>query len=194
MASPARRPTAYDELLALPEHVVGEILNQELHATPRPRGPHIAAHTSLTGLLSSPFGHGRGGPGGWIILDEPEVHLGDDVVVPDLAGWRRERLSKVPATGAFTVAPDWVCEVVSPSTERIDRSIKRDIYAREGIGHLWLVVPLARTVEVYALEAGRWVLLGTHTDQAVVGLPPFDAVPLELGLLWEDVEQVPPEP
>lgn len=196
MASPVRRSSSnlYDELRALPEHVVGEILNSELHATPRPRGPQVEAHTSLTALIRTPFGHGRGGPGGWIVLDEPELHLQDDVVVPDLAGWRRERLRRVPATGAFTMAPDWVCEVVSPSTERTDRSIKRDIYAREGVRHLWLVVPLARAIEAYGLEAGRWVLIGTYTDQAVVPIPPFESVPLELGLLWADVEPAPPEP
>jgi Uma2 family endonuclease len=127
---------------------------------------------------------GRGGPGGWWLLYEPELHLAEDTVVPDVAGWRRARMPKPPSEIAFTLAPDWVCEVVSPSTERIDRASKLGIYAREGVHHAWLVNPIARTLEVFRLEAGRWVLIGTHADDALVRAEPFEAVEMDLLHLW----------
>ncbi len=139
------------------------------------------------------FRRGRGGPGGWIIIDEPELHLEGDVVVPDLAGWRRERMPIVTTEEAyFTLAPDWICEVLSPSTAKLDRAEKLPIYAAAGVKHVWLVEPLARTLEVYRLEATRWSLLDTYVDDARIRAEPFDAIELELGLLWSDVQL--PEP
>jgi Uma2 family endonuclease len=135
--------------------------------------------------LGNPFDRGRGGPGGWIILDEPELHLAADVLVPDLAGWKRERMPELPHTPAFTLAPDWVCEVLSPSTASIDRTVKRPIYAREGVRHLWLVEPLERTVEVFRLEKEAWMLVGAWRDDDHARLHPFEAVELEVGALWE---------
>ena len=180
----ARRRATYDDLLAVPDHLVAEILDGELHTSPRPAPRHARATTGLIGDLFGPFDRGRGGPGGWWILIEPELHLGDDVVVPDLAGWRRTRLNELPAEAFFTLAPDWVCETLSPSTERIDRGKKLAIYAREGVAHLWLLNPIAETLEAYRLEQGRWLLLSTHAGDVADRVEPFDAVELELWRLW----------
>ncbi|MEA2625799.1 MAG: hypothetical protein QOD06_1844, partial [Candidatus Binatota bacterium] len=154
----ARRPVTYADLEALPENVVGEIVDGELFASPRPASPHALAETTIGSDVVSRFHGPPGGadrPGGWWILMEPELHLGQDVLVPDLAGWRRERMPKFPNVAAFTLAPDWLCEVISPSTARLDRSRKMRVYAREGVAHLWLVDPLARILEIYRLENGH---------------------------------------
>ena len=177
----------YADLEALPPNQVGEILFGVLYAHPRPAIPHALAASALGGKLQEPFHGGRGGPGGWIILDEPELHLGSepDVVVPDLAGWRRARLARVPDAPFITLAPDWVCEVVSPSTEAIDRSDKMDIYAREKVGHAWLVDPVLETLEVFRLDGLTFRLLKTWRGRAVVRAEPFDAIELDLATLWE---------
>jgi Uma2 family endonuclease len=187
MARPieARTPATYDDLLKVPDHLIAEILDGELHATPRPSPRHAKASSGLMGTLSGPFDGGRGGPGGWQILFEPELHLDADVVVPDLAGWRRERLPSLPDAAYFTLAPDWVCEVVSPSTASMDRVKKLAIYAREQVTFTWLVDPLARTLEALRLEAGRWVILTTAADSALVRVEPFEAIELDLSLLWD---------
>jgi Uma2 family endonuclease len=187
--SPSHRvktPATYDDLLALPEHVVGEIVDGELYVSPRPALRHAVASSALGGELGPPFQRGRGGPGGWWILDEPELHLGTDVLVPDLAGWRRVRMPVIPDTAFLTLAPDWVCEVVSPKTGRLDRRKKLPVSAREGIGHLWLVDPLQRTLEVLRLDDGRWTIVATHGDDDCVRAEPFEAVGLELSALWTD--------
>jgi Uma2 family endonuclease len=184
MAPTLRRPPTYADLVALPANVVGEIVAGELHASPRPASKHAAASSYLGGELYAPFGRGRGGPGGWIILDEPELHLGDDVLVPDLAGWRRERMPELPDTAAFTLAPDWVAEVLSPSTSRLDRVGKLPIYAREAVPHVWLVDPVAEVLEVYRLEHDRYTLLLTAGGEAAVRAEPFDAIELSLASLW----------
>jgi Uma2 family endonuclease len=179
-----RKPATYADLEALPEHVVGELIAGELHVSPRPAAPHTVAASRLGGGLSGPFDEGRGGPGGWIILYEPELHFGQDVLVPDLAGWRRERMPRPPRTAAFTLAPDWVCEVLSPSTAALDRGIKLPVYGREGVRHVWLMDPEARTLEVFRLEQARYVLLVTHTGLARVRVEPFEALELDLSFLW----------
>jgi Uma2 family endonuclease len=186
MADPARRRATYEDLLTVPGHLVGEIFDGTLVTQPRPGGPHALAASVLGGELSGPFHRGtRGGPGGWILLDEPELHLrGGQVLVPDLAGWRRERMPHVPDAPAFELAPDWVCEVLSPSTEAMDRATKLPIYAAEKVSHAWLIDPLVRTLEAYRLEGSRWTLLGTWKDEAGVRVEPFDALELELGALW----------
>ena len=187
MAKPieARTPATYDDLLKVPDHLVAEILDGDLHATPRPSPRHADASSGLAGALRGPFDRGRGGPGGWRILVEPELHLGTDVVVPDLAGWTRERLPALPDAAYFGLAPDWVCEVVSPSTASMDRVKKLAIYAREQVAFAWLVDPIARTLEALRLEAGRWVILSTVADAALVHVEPFEAIELDLSLLWD---------
>ena len=180
----ARKPATYDDLLQVADHLVAEILDGELHTTPRPALRHARVATVLGADLGNAFDRGRGGPGGWLLLDEPELHLQHDVVVPDLAGWTRTRLPAVPDAPYLTLAPDWVCEVISPSTERIDRAAKLAIYAREQVAHAWLINPATETLEVLALASDRWTLLATHAGPSVVRAEPFDAVELDLSALW----------
>ncbi len=174
----------YADVEALPDHVVGEILDGELYASPRPRLRHAMAATRLTGRLSPPFDDGQGGPGGWWLLIGPELHLGEDIVVPDLAGWRRERLPEVPDEPHLELAPDWVCEILSPSTERIDRGLKLGVYAREKVPHAWLVNPGTRTLEVLRLQGDEWLIATVHLDADRVRAEPFDAIELDLAGLW----------
>jgi Uma2 family endonuclease len=163
---------------------VAEILRGALVTHPRPDARHARAGSSLTDELVSPFQKGRGGPGGWWILGEPELHLDADVLVPDLTRWRRERMPALPETAWLEMAPDWVCEILSPATARDERVVKMPIYARVGVGHLWLLDPELRTLEVNGLESGRWVLLESHCDDARVAPPPLGAVEIGLGDLW----------
>jgi Uma2 family endonuclease len=184
---PARRRATYEDLLKVPEHMVAEIIDGELYATPRPATPHARAASmmgsDLIGTFDRPPG-GSGEPGGWWILFEPELHLEADVVVPDLAAWRRERMPQLPNVAAFTQAPDWVCEVVSPTTSGMDRVRKMRIYARERVSHLWLADPVAKTLEVYRLEAGHWIVAATHIASERVRAEPFGAVELDLSRWW----------
>lgn len=189
MADPAKRRATYQDILDAPEHVVAEIVDGTLYTSPRPAKPHTNAASVLGEELGPPFRRGRGGPGGWIILDEPELHLGPDVLVPDLAGWRRERMPVLTTDEPyFTITPDWICEVLSPNTARLDRTAKLPLYARAEVRHAWLIDPLLRTLEVYRLESGRWSMLATHADDARIRAEPFEAIELELGLLWADVQ------
>lgn len=189
MADPVRKPASYDDVLRAPEHTLAQIIDGELHVQPRPGAAHQNVSSVLGGELGPPFGRGRGGPGGWIILDEPELHLEANVLVPDLAGWRRERMPAVDDVPYFTLAPDWVCEILSPATARIDRVRKLPIYAQANVRHAWIIDPLVRSLEVFRLEAGRWSLLSTHSEDERVRAEPFDALELELGLLWADVRK-----
>jgi Uma2 family endonuclease len=183
---PFDRPATYEDLAALPDIVVAEILDGELYSSPRPAPRHTVAGSRIGSELVGPFDRGVGGPGGWWILLEPELHLGRDVVVPDWAGWRRTRMARIPETAYFPLAPDWICEVLSPSTATIDRAKKLRIYAREQVAHAWLVDPIARTLEVLRLENGRWTLLATHVGAEVVRAEPFTEIELELASLWAD--------
>jgi len=181
----ARRGRAtYQDVLDAPAHLVAEIINGTLHTHPRPAPAHAVASTVLSGELGPPFHRGRDGPGGWWILFEPELHLGEEVMVPDLAGWRRERMPELPDTAYFTLAPDWACEVLSPSTRRVDLQEKRPIYAHEGVGHLWLIDPADRTLEAFELRDGEWVLVACAKDDEPVSVRPFDAITFSLGDLW----------
>jgi Uma2 family endonuclease len=185
MQKPVARPATYDDLIAAPEHLVAEIVGGELHTSPRPGSRRTRTSSRLGGLLLGPFDSGRGEPGGWVVLDEPELHLGADVMVPDLAGWRRERMPEMPDVPFFTLAPDWICEVLSPSTARLDRADKLPRYAGAGVAHAWLIDPLLQTLEVLRrAEADRWLLLAVHQGDAVVRAEPFEAIELELSLLW----------
>lgn len=200
MIARSRPRATYEDVLAAPKHLVAEVLFGVLYTFPRPAAKHTRATSRLGGELDGPFDRGRGGPGGWIILDEPELHFGakgeEDILVPDLAGWRRQRMPEVPDVVFFTLAPDWVCEVLSDSTRAIDRSEKMQVYARERVSHLWFIDPIARTLEVFQLvvpkkktKRGRkgatWNLLGVWRDDARVRAEPFDAIELELGSLWK---------
>ena len=166
----------------VPDHFIAEMFDGDLYASPRPALPHANAAGALFSEIHSSF-H-RKGPGGWVILYEPELHFGNDGLVPDLAGWRRARLPSVPAAAYLTLAPDWICEVLSTSTEALDRGTKLRIYGREGVAHAWLVDPHAHTLEVMSLEAGRWMELGRYDGDAKARAAPFDAIEVELGALW----------
>ncbi len=175
------------DLAGLSPNLVGELVAGVLYTSPRPAIRHAAAAGVVGRDLGGAFHRrsGEGGPGGWWILPEPELHLDDDVLVPDLAGWRRERVPTLPDAAAMTIAPDWVCEIVSPSTAKWDRAAKMPVYARSGVAHLWIVDPNARTLEVFVLHDGRWVVLAVHGDDERVRAKPFDAVELELAPWWD---------
>ena len=182
----SRKPSLYQQLLALPEGLTGEIINGQLYTQPRPAWPHSLAGSRLGADIEGPYGRGRGGPGGWWIIDEPEIHLvlDTEVVVPDIAGWRRERLP-APLTGhKIPVAPDWVCEIFSPSTRSRDREEKMPLYARYGVRHAWLVDPKTRTLEAYEQMDGQWHKLGVFRDGDPVSVAPFDAITIHLADLW----------
>ena len=186
MAEPIIKDTLYKDFMAVPANMIAEILNGKLVTQPRPAPKHSVAASSLGDELVSPFQKGRGGPGGWVILDEPELHLGADILVPDLAGWKRENMSALPETAYFETPPDWICEVLSPSTASYDRLEKRDIYAVHKVSHLWFIDPEARTLEAFELQGKNWVLLKTYGHKVMVDAKPFGAVPFELGSLWFD--------
>lgn len=184
--STARRRATYRDIVEAPEHLVAELIDGELLTSPRPASRHALATAGITMDLG-PFHHppgAAGKPGGWWILDEPELHLGEDVLVPDLAGWRRERMPEFPSVAGFEQAPDWACEVVSPRTGVLDRDRKMPIYARERVRHLWLVDPLARTLEVYRLEANAWRRVASHAGSTLVRAEPFDALELDMRRWW----------
>lgn len=182
-ADPALRRATYADLEAVPPHLVAEIVDGVLETHPRPRFRHGAAASRLNMRLGPPFDFGEGGPGGWIFIAEPELHLGSDVVVPDLAGWRRERLPSEPGTSYGETPPDWICEILSPRTARLDRGPKRRIYAAAGVSFLWLLDPAVRELECFALTGGQWLLQATFQPGDEVRVAPFDAV----GFLLDDL-------
>lgn len=192
MAETAKRKATYADLEAVHPHLVAEIIYGSLVTHPRPNPYHAVAHNSLGTELTGPFQKGRGGPGGWIFLTEPELHFGEDVVVPDLAGWKRDRLTPFPQTAYIVTPPDWLCEILSDSTERFDRVEKRQIYARVGVKFLWLLDPRRKFLECYSLVAGKWLLTKTLNGDEIVSAPPFEAVSFSLGLLWpfDDVKKI----
>jgi len=179
-----RPPATYDALAALPQQVIGEIINGELHARPRPSAPDIAAASVLGMLLGDPFHRGIGGPGGWILLDRPELHLGADVLVPALAGWRRTRMPSVPDAARFDIAPDWVAEVLAPATAALDRFEKLPIYAREGVSHVWLLDVRAQSLEAFALTGAGYELLGVWRGGEPARVAPFEELALEVAGIW----------
>lgn len=182
--STQHQDATYADIEALPDNVVGEIVAGELTVSPRPAPIHAVSTSRLGAKLGPPFDLGDGGPGGWWILDEPELHLGDDVLVPDLAGWRRERLPKVPDTAWFELAPDWVCEVLSVSTARHDRAVKLPVYDREQVSHVWLLDPLARTLEILRHQPGGYLVASVHGGDQIVRAEPFADIELDLLILW----------
>ncbi|MBI3182795.1 MAG: Uma2 family endonuclease [Myxococcales bacterium] len=179
---PAKRLATYADLESVPEHQQGEIIGGELIVSPRPRGRATVSASHLGGILIGPFRFGVGGPGGWVILYEPEIRIAGELAIPDLAGWRRERMPVVPET--FEMAPDWACEILSPSTEALDRGEKMPLYARWGVGHSWLIDASLKTIEVFRLDGGSWRVVGTFVGERKVRLEPFEAIELDLSLLW----------
>lgn len=180
----AKKYATYDDILNLPEHLVGEIVGGELSTSPRPGSRHARTASALGGKLWDPFDEGSGGPGGWWILDEPELHLGGDILVPDLSGWRKSRLPAIADAAYFDVASDWVCEVVSPSTARFDRMKKLPVYAREKVDYTWLIDPIQKTLDIYKLHEGRWMLLQSFVGDEKIRAEPFDAIEIDLSSLW----------
>jgi Uma2 family endonuclease len=181
---PVRRAATYEDLLAVPEPLVAEILFGELVTHPRPAPRHVRVASRLEMILGPAFDLGDDGPGGWVFFGEPELHLGEHIAVPALAAWRRERLADFPDTAWFGVAPDWVCEVLSPSTESYDRGDKRLIYAEAGVDHVWHINPLLKMLEVYELRAGKWLPLDVLGDDTEVAAAPFAELSFSLSLLW----------
>lgn len=185
MADTAAKLATYQDIIDLPENMVGEIIHGALHTQPRPRPLHAVAHTRLGARLGGSFDDSMGGDGGWVILFEPELHKDGHVLVPDIAGWRAENWV-MPETAYFEIVPDWVCEVLSPSTESKDRVLKSELYLEWGVAHMWLLDPEARYLEAFTARDGAWVRIGAVKDDDDVALAPFDAVPFKLGTLWPD--------
>lgn len=184
MGEPAQRPATYADLRKVPAHVIAELIEGVLHTQPRPNAAHAQATSTLGEELGPPFKRGKGGPGGWIILDEPELHFGADVLMPDLAGWRRETMPELPDVAHFELRPDWTCEAISPITGRHDRVRKMPLYAKAGVHNVWILDPAAKTLEVYRLDGETYRLVSTHGGDDLVRAEPFAAVELELGALW----------
>lgn len=186
MSPPAfqKRPATEDDLREVPDTMVGELVDGELFATPRPSSPHAFAAHNLGYELTGPFGRGRGGPGGWHFLPEPELRLGENTLVPDVAGWRVERMPTVPSVAQFVLPPDWLCEILSPATHRLDRMRKLPAYLRAGVRQVWLVDPIQRVLEAFRSESGAWVLVGNFVGEEPARIEPFDAVELNLAVLW----------
>ena len=186
MSQPAPKRATYQDVLDAARDKRAEIIYGVLHVHPRPAKLHAVAASVLGMDIGGAFQRGRGGPGGWVIVDQPELHLGEDILVPDLAGWHRERFpGGAEDEPYFEVVPDWICEVLSPSTAKYDRTDKLQIYARETVNHAWIVDPQAKTLETYQLHEGRWLLTSSHHDSAAVSAPPFEAIELELAALWQ---------
>lgn len=187
MSDRAPKKVSYDDLRALPSEVIGEILGGQLYTQPRPSNLHTLVTSVLGMKLGPPFQWGEGGPGGWFIIDRPEIHLGDDVVVPDMAGWRKQRLAQIPDENHYGLAPDWVCEVMSPGTAKRDRTVKLEIYRRESVGYYWLVDARLKTVEVLKLDGDGYRILKVVSGEETVRAEPFEAIEIELSRLWESI-------
>lgn len=188
MGEAAKRIATYNDLLAVPPHLVAEIVDGELYTQARPALPHTDTQTGLLAWARWQFHRGRGGSGGWWIENEPEIHFSNDVCVPDIAGWRKERMPRLSRAAFFTLVPDWICEVLSPSTVGFDRVKKMAVYARNGVEYAWLVEPLERILEAYRLVNGCWMRVAAHTDNECVRVPPFDEIELNLAELWAELE------
>jgi len=184
MSQPVRRPATYQDVLDAPEHLVAELISGELYTHPRPAPSHATTASVLGMDLGGPFHRGRGGPGGWWILDEPELHLHEDVLVPDIAGWRRERMPEQPRTAYYEIVPDWVCEVLSTSNARYDQQTKAPFYASVGVPWLWMVDTRSRFIEVRRLVQSKWVVEAVFSEESEARMPPFEAIAVPLHRLW----------
>jgi Uma2 family endonuclease len=189
MKARMRGGATYADLEKVPENMIAELIDGNLYASPRPAGPHARFSSALGMDIGTPYDRGRGGPGGWWIVDEPELHLDEQVLVPDLAGWRRERMPHIPKDHRFIVSPDWVCEVISPSSLRIDRGKKMRIYAEHGVPWMWLVDPIGRTLEVLTLDVDNWKYVATFTGNDVLRAEPFPEAEIDLASIWGPDEE-----
>ena len=197
MPEPAKKRARYEDLYDIPENMTGEIINGELVVTPRPSRKHTLAASLLGAEIIPPFFHGRGGgPGGWVIILEPEIGLGEDILVPDLAGWKAGRYPEEELHNWISVAPDWTCEVLSPGTMRRDKMEKMPIYARHGVSYFWLVDPIAGTLDVFRLERGNWLVSGLYVEDAKVRAGPFTEIEIDLHYLRGEARrgQAPAQP
>ncbi len=184
MAARLREQATYEDLMKVPDTMVAELIDGELITSPRPAGPHTNASSAIGFLLGPPFHLGRSGPGGWWILDEPELHFAQNVLVPDLAGWRRERMPEVPKSHVFSIVPDWVCEIISPSSGHTDRMRKMPIYARAGVRHAWLIDPEQQTIEIRQNTDDGWRIIDLAIENSVARIPPFEEIEIDLSLIW----------
>ncbi len=186
MSAECQKVAVYEDLYKIPDNMIGQIIGGELITMPRPSPRHIISASVLSSRISNPFHLGEGGPGGWVILYEPEIQLGSDTFVPDIAGWKKERFGKIPETNWISVVPDWICEVLSPGTARIDRKKKMPIYARFGVRHLWLLDPSEKTLEIFSrLDDGGWRLMSVYSEDDKARAEPFQEIEINLNSLWE---------
>ncbi len=184
MSEPARRKAVYEDLFHIPENTTGEIINGDLHVTLRPSRKHVYAATVLGDEIGSRYRAGRGGPGGWIVLIEPEIAFGKHIIVPDLAAWKKKRFPIEEPHNWISAAPEWVCEILSPNTAPIDRTQKMPVYAQHRVSHAWLIDPILRTLELFKQESGRWIFVGAYAEAARVRAEPFAEIELDLRALW----------
>jgi Uma2 family endonuclease len=192
MSQTAETRATYEDLYNIPDNMTGEIISGRLIVTPRPSRRHGYAASSLSSLLIAPFQFGEsGGPGDWILLIEPEIALDQNILAPDIAGWKRRRFPVEEDHNWISAVPDWVCELLSPSTAKTDKTAKMPLYARSAVGCLWLVDPIARTLDVFRLMENNWVVAGLYEGNDKVRAEPFQAVEIDLGLLWLEREGFP---
>lgn len=193
MSELAKGKAGYEDLYGIPENMTGEIINGELVVTPRPSRRHGFSANALGTAVTAPYQFGRGeGPGGWIIIPEPEIGLGEDILVPDLAGWRNERFPDEEPHNWISVPPDWICEILSPGTLRRDKIVKMPIYARYGVPYLWLLDPIARTLDTFRLQEGQWVVAGVYMEDDEVRTEPFKEITIHLSDLWLETHRKEP--
>ncbi|MDR3568906.1 MAG: Uma2 family endonuclease [Syntrophobacteraceae bacterium] len=190
MSHTASKKADYEDLFTIPDNMIGEIVNGKLIATPRPSSRHSHVAAVLSGKLIPPYRLGEGGgPGGWILLYEPEIMLGEHLLVPDLAGWKKERFPRTTQSNWISISPDWVRELLSPGTARYDRIEKMAIYALQGVLHAWLIDPNLKTVEVFELDSSnRWVNRTAFTKKGKIRAAPFEQVEIDLDYLWLEEE------
>jgi Uma2 family endonuclease len=185
-SKPSMKPPTLADLDALPPGIVGEIIEGVLYTMTKPRARHQRTGTGIGSDLRGPFDLGRGGPGGWWIIAEPGIELPNDTkeISPDVAGWRRERMPELPVDEPIRVVPDWVCEILSKTTRRHDQLVKLPYYADVGVPYAWIVDLEARVLTAQRLESGRWLTIGTYSDETEARIAPFDAVPLNVADWW----------
>jgi len=192
MGELAKEKATYEDLYKIPDNLIGEIIDGELIVTPRPSRKHVVCATALGAAVTAPYQFGQGnGPGGWIFAIKPEIGLGEQILVPDLAGWKRERFPVEEDHNWISTVPDWVCEILSPSTFRTDKVKKMPVYAHHGVGHIWLIDPVAMTMDAFGLESGKWVLLGSFAENDKVRAEPFQEIEINLEALWLESIQSP---